>query len=172
VQSKFARKANLYGLKEVLHANARASQARRQLDAYLVKTWRPDPNNRVPREAEPFTRNSQESIQLLIGILIVKNRERVAAGRHVPEVDATAVGLNRLFQRRRVPLAIRKVLRIACEAGVDRSAMVSEPSQIHFDGGHGSRGRQQRNGKKGGGKSSHRPLAYQQLRDIAKLAAL
>ena len=171
MQRKFLKKANLYGLKKVLHAYARASQARRQFDAYLVETRRPDPDDGVPRKAEPFTRNSQERIQLVIGILIVKNGKRVTAGRNVPKFDMAAVGPDGLLQRQRIALAIRKVLGIAREAGVNRAAMVSEPSKIHFDRrGWSGRG-QQGKGKKSGGKSSHRTTAYQQLRDVAKRVA-
>ena len=172
VQIKYLKKATLYGLKKVLHAYARASQARRQFDAYLVETRRPDPDNGVPRKAEPFTRNSQERIQLVIGILIVKNGKRVTAGRNVPKLDMASVGLDRLLQRQRVLFAIRKVFWVARKAGMDRAAMVSKPAKVHFDRSSWSGCGQQRNGKEGGGKSSHRPTAYQQLCDVAKPAAV
>src|SRR5687767_9768918 len=70
--------ANPHGLKHVLHADGLASEAGRQIDAYLPKLRRPEAHHRIPRKAKALARDSYQHAQLPVAVLVVKDRKRIA----------------------------------------------------------------------------------------------
>ena len=82
LQGKSLNSANLYGLKQVLHAHARASEAGRKFNAYLFETRRPEANHRISREAEALSWDSDQRIELLVGVFVVKDGQGIATGGH------------------------------------------------------------------------------------------
>lgn len=164
---KFLILPNLYGLKQVLHANACASEAGRKFYAHLLETWRPEANRRISREAKALFRDSDPRIELAIGVLVMNDGERIATDRDIPEFDAAHAGRNGKLQGLGIVLAMREMSGIAGHARLDRPARAAQGGQVHLD-----RGRWRRCGELRGnqklGKSKHARPAYQWWPPLAK----
>lgn len=168
LQGKSLNSANLYGLKQVLHAHARASEAGRKFNAYLFETRRPEANHRISREAEALSWDSDQRIELLVGVFVVKDGQGIATGGHPSELDSSNVRRNRLLERVGICLAVREVRRVSGHAQANGSVRVTKRRQIDFDRSGRSSRRNQRNSDQKRGKSCHSSIAYQRPEDFAK----
>lgn len=168
VQGRWLKKARPYDLKEILHAYARASVPRRQLNAHLVKARRSEPDYGVSREAESLARNSHEPVQFPIGVFVVEDGHRILAGRNGLKLDVTSVGRNRARERLRISLAVGKVRGKTRQTDLNRPALIPQAGDIDVDDcGRADRG-DQRESEQDDGKPAHWGLAYQQRHALAK----
>lgn len=157
----------LGGLKKVLHAHARAGEAGRELDADLIESWRPEADHRIAREAESLLWDTDDSVQLPIGVFVVKYGKGVTSDRYIAEVQLVLGGGNCFLQRLWILFAVRKVLRNAGQAGVNGPAGAAQRTEIDLHRRTWRGRRNQRHGDQSRCEFPHRSNAYQPLPPVS-----
>lgn len=66
--------------------------ARRHGELGRGKAWRAEANDGIAREAEPFERDAEGGVELVVAIFVVDQRDGIVAGRQVVEFDVVRPG--------------------------------------------------------------------------------
>ena len=128
--------------------------------AHFGEAGRAEADLRIARKAEAFPWHTHESIEFPIGIRIMKDRQRIAAGRNSAEQHFTCCSGHGQRDRFGIALAVGKVGWVTRQAGVDHSALTAKSGQIDLQG----RGRclaAEERGKLESCKYGHCPIEYQ-----------